>query len=129
MPTIQAEADDRTMKQTRTTWRRIILALLCLALIVWSVRPDLKHLPRYLSVAQEHAQTVAEHGHSHGLEEDLLWAMHGHAHDRADHEHVADLLLPPAPSPAPPAHGMSREMRPERKSPVPVFLLERPPRA
>ena len=30
---------------------------------------------------------IAEHGHSHGLEDDILWAMHGHSHDSIDHDH------------------------------------------
>jgi hypothetical protein len=29
----------------------------------------------------------AEHGHAHGDTIDALWALHGHAHDVADHDH------------------------------------------
>ncbi|MCR8825277.1 hypothetical protein [Pseudosulfitobacter koreensis] len=49
--------------------------------------PSTSHTPAILDVLQEHADMIAEHGHSHGLEEDILWATHGHSHDSIDHDH------------------------------------------
>lgn len=40
---------------------------------------------------------IEDHGHSHGLELDVLWAMHGHQHDRADHDHNPAVLVFTAP--------------------------------
>ncbi len=46
-------------------------ALLCvLALVAASVLPT-PHVPRVLQVLSDHAAMIAEHGHSHGLEEDI----------------------------------------------------------
>jgi len=40
---------------------------------------------------------IEDHGHSHGLEIDLLWAMHGHQHDLADHDHNTAVLAKSGP--------------------------------
>ncbi|MEL6266911.1 MAG: hypothetical protein AAFR52_14905 [Pseudomonadota bacterium] len=107
---------------------RGLLTFLCVAFSAWAIDPDLAHIPKVLSVLDHHAELVAEHGHSHGLEEDLAWALHGHAHDKADHDHgteviVAADLAPPLP-PSPEARPASRP----RDGPAPVFRHERPPR-
>ena len=71
---------------------------------------------------------IAEHGHSHGLEEDLIWAMHGHSHDVADHDHSHAVLLQPR------SDGVAVEMTATWQGRAlahwspPVFRLERPPR-
>ena len=62
----------------QTFIERITTALLCLSLVVWSMLPSLSHVPRIAETLNEHAQMVADHGHSHGFAEDLLWALHGH---------------------------------------------------
>lgn len=42
--------------------RRALLSLLCLAFAAWAVDPDLAHLPKVVSVLEDHARMVAEHG-------------------------------------------------------------------
>ncbi|MFZ7094315.1 hypothetical protein [Primorskyibacter sp. 2E233] len=109
--------------------RRAIVALSCLALLVWTVAPTASHIPTVLETLQDHAEMVAEHGHSHGLEEDLIWAMHGHSHDVSDHDHSQAVLMP-----ARFALSYSetsaewRGLSQANWSP-PLFRLERPPRA
>ncbi|WP_419905854.1 hypothetical protein [Kiloniella sp.] len=49
--------------------------------------PSVTHSPTVLETIQDHLEQVESHGHSHGFEEDLFWAMHGHSHDVADHDH------------------------------------------
>lgn len=77
----------------RTTGQAAFAMLLCVAVLVWSVVPTSSHVPAVLDVLQEHEQLIADHGHSHGMEEDLAWAMHGHSHDRADHDHSQAVVL------------------------------------
>ena len=72
--------------------RQAMALLLCLALVVWSVMPASTHTPAVLETIQDHLQMIADHGHSHGFEEDLYWAMHGHSHDVADHDHSQAFL-------------------------------------
>ncbi len=66
---------------------------LCLSVLFWSLQPATAHTPAILDVLGEHAQMIEKHGHSHGLEEDLAWAMHGHSHDAADHDHSSVVLI------------------------------------
>jgi hypothetical protein len=61
--------------------------------VIWSILPNLSHVPRIAETLQDHAQMTADHGHSHGLQEDLLWAMHGHSHDVVDHDHSLALVV------------------------------------
>ena len=68
-------------------------AALCFALLLWSVPPFANHTPSVIETVQEHLERIAEHGHSHGFEEDLFWTMHGHSHDGADHDHSQVILL------------------------------------
>lgn len=107
----------------------MLIALLCLAFAGWTAKPDLAHLPKLLTVLQDHAEMVAEHGHSHGFEADLAWALHGHSHDGADHEHGGEVVMPLATAPAPSPAGPDRGLPPARDGPSPVFRLDRPPRA
>ena len=74
--------------------RQALMALLCLSLVVWSVMPTTTHTPAVFETIQGHLEMVANHGHSHGFEEDLYWAMHGHSHDMADHDHSQAFLTP-----------------------------------
>lgn len=69
--------------------------LLCVAVLAWSFAPSTGHSPDYLEVLTEHAEMVSEHGHYHGLAEDLWWAIHGHHHDTVDHDHSPGALLLP----------------------------------
>lgn len=71
---------------------------------------------------------VVEHGHSHSPAMDLLWALHGHSHDVADHDHS------PAIPPLPPTVTLVRDPValvtagvPEPGPPT-AYRIERPPR-
>ncbi len=78
-----------------TRWgRRMLLSLACFGLIVWTLAPSSAHVPQLVETLQEHAEVTASHGHSHGLEEDMMWAMHGHSHDATDHDHTQAALFP-----------------------------------
>ncbi|MDF1801340.1 hypothetical protein [Thalassovita sp.] len=109
--------------------QRALVALSCLALFIWTVAPTASHVPTVLETLQDHAQMVAEHGHSHGLQEDLIWAMHGHSHDVADHDHSQAVLMPARFALS---HSVTsaewRGIAQVNWSP-PLFRLERPPRA
>ncbi len=83
----QAGRQAEMMTTLRTIGQAAFATLLCMALLVWSVLPTTSHVPNVLDVIQEHSEMIAEHGHSHGFEEDILWAMHGHSHDSIDHDH------------------------------------------
>jgi hypothetical protein len=72
----------------RTAWS----ALLCLALVVWSIAPATDHAPSVFDVIADHRAMITEHGHTHGFHEDLAWALHGHSHDVADHDHSPAVL-------------------------------------
>lgn len=104
-----------------------LLLSMCVAL--WSLAPTASHVPEMVETLQEHAQMVAEHGHSHGFEDDLAWAMHGHAHDVADHDH--------SPAALPRASVEVAFRLPDTQSPARIDVAEeialpppeRPPRA
>jgi len=80
------------MRFERNHGRGAFAALLCICLAIWSAMPSATHAPVLFETLQDHAEMIAEHGHSHGLEEDLYWAMHGHSHDTADHDHSQAVL-------------------------------------
>lgn len=69
-------------------------ALVCLSVVIWSLVPAKNHVPALIDTLQEQVQMITEHGHAHGLEEDLAWALHGHSHDAADHDHGSAVILP-----------------------------------
>jgi hypothetical protein len=117
------------MRPMATFGRQAFAALLCLSLVVWSVVPAATHAPTVFETIQDHLEMIADHGHSHGFEEDLFWAMHGHSHDAADHDHSQALLaLGDRTLPA----SASRDAWRLRASPDGShrrFRIERPPRA
>ncbi|MDM7459793.1 MAG: hypothetical protein P3W94_010725 [Paracoccus sp. (in: a-proteobacteria)] len=117
------------MKQLRTFGGSALAALLCLSLAVWSVAPSASHIPSVVQVVADHADMIAEHGHSHGLEEDLYWAIHGHSHEVADHDH-SQALLAFAAGPRP-SFGYRDDfrLRSSTGGPHRVYLIERPPQA
>lgn len=82
------------MINTTDIVKRLFAMLPCLALVVWSVMPSFTHAPTVFETIHEHLEMVEDHGHSHGFEEDLYWAMHGHSHDLADHDHTQAFLNP-----------------------------------
>jgi len=111
------------------TGRRLLFSLACIALAVWTVSPTASHLPKIVETLQEHAEMIATHGHSHGLEEDLIWALHGHSHEAADHDHKqADFIQDRAQNVTIETriywHGIAIA-----NGPPPSFRLDRPPRA
>lgn len=109
--------------------RRVLFALSCLALIVWTVAPNASHVPTVIETLHDHAEMIATHGHSHGLAEDLIWAMHGHGHDVADHDHSQAILI--FARFARTRGETSAEWRSAARADwsPPLFRLERPPRA
>lgn len=105
------------------------MALLCLSLVVWSVMPTTTHTPAVIETIQDHLEMIADHGHSHGFEEDLYWAMHGHSHDVADHDHNQAYLMPGRSS-EPSAEYRKPWLRiASTNGPTRHFRIDRPPRA
>lgn len=104
-------------------------ALLCLSLVGWSILPSLSHVPRIAETLTEHTQMIAEHGHSHGFQEDLLWALHGHSHDAVDHDHSSVLAVTAAGGAIWPAARDAWRLRALQSGPHRIFRIERPPRA
>ena len=116
------------MVSARTVRQGAFAALLGLALLVWTVLPATSHAPLIFETLQEHAEMIDEHGHSHGLEEDLAWAMHGHSHDSVDHDHSQAILIPglfPQPFDG---YATAWRLDAAPAGPSMAFLIERPPR-
>ena len=116
------------MRAIRIFGHQILGILLCLALVVWSVTPSFTHAPTVFETIHDHLEMIADHGHSHGLEEDLYWAMHGHGHDVADHDHTHACLL--TENVSEPVLALS-EMRAglfAMQGPARLFRIDRPPR-
>ena len=85
--------------------------------------------PSVFKVVAEHTEMIAEHSHSHGFEEDLYWALHGHSHDMVDHDHSQALLALGAGSQPSWGYRDNLRLRPSSYGPHRVYLIERPPRA
>ncbi|MEP2706307.1 MAG: hypothetical protein ABJN98_09285 [Roseibium sp.] len=83
----------RSRFQRQKHWRQSLAALLCFSLFAWTTFPAASHTPKFLDTIHDHFQMIEDHGHSHGLDIDILWAMHGHQHDLADHDHNAAVLV------------------------------------
>lgn len=118
-----------TMRLWRNRGQKALAALLCLSLLVWSIMPSIAHAQRIADTLQEHAQTIAEHGHSHAVDQDLLWALHGHSHDAVDHDHGHAMAALGDKSDLVPGKRDTWSLRPSRDGPYRLFLIERPPRA
>lgn len=116
------------MKTLRRLGRTAFVALLCASLLAWSVRPAQTHAPSPVEMAQNLAPTDADHGHSHGVAEDLYQAVHGHSHDVADHDHAMAVLARGLASAAMPDARADWGAIGSRGDPGPVFRLRRPPR-
>ena len=117
------------MRATQTKVRSIFATVICAALFVWSVMPSFTHSPMIFETIQDHLEMVEDHGHSHGFEEDLFWAMHGHSHDVSDHDHNHAFLLTsqriePFAAFSEALIGMVSSSGPSRN-----FRIDRPPRA
>ena len=109
--------------------QHVFAAILTVSLALWSVVPAATHAPAVFETIQDHLAMIDDHGHSHGFEEDLYWAMHGHGHDTADHDHSqATLLRATGESPA--LHDRAAwRFRSVPAGPSRIFRIERPPRA
>lgn len=117
------------MKQAYEHILRVGLSALCLSLVVWSVTPSFSHAPSVFETIQDHLEVVEDHGHSHGFEEDLFWAMHGHSHDVTDHDHN-QAFLSSGPGTAPELHiGEAWRGLVATRGPTRQFRIDRPPRA
>ena len=117
------------MTPLRTIGKAAFATLLCAAVLVWSVMPTTSHAPTILDVLQEHAEIIAEHGHSHGLEEDLAWAMHGHSHDSVDHDHSQAVVPGPDLSSQPlDIYRTAWRLGAATANTLRIDLIERPPR-
>ena len=112
---------------------RTLAALVCAALALWSIVPASSHVPKVFEVLAEHAEIAAVHGHSHGLEEDLLEALHGHGHghghEAADHDHSQALLPSGERTHASAVQAGLWRLRASPGGPGRLFRIERPPRA
>ena len=126
-PETSGQAD--LMKTLLTIGKAAFATLLCAAVVDWSVMPTTSHAPAILDVLQEHAEMIAEHGHSHGLEEDLLWATHGHSHDSVDHDHSQTVVPGPDLSPQPlDIYRTAWRLSSATANPLRIYQIERPPR-
>ena len=109
-------------------WRRWCAVALCLSIAIWAVMPTPLHVPSVTEIIEQHAEMVAEHGHSHGLAEDLFWALHGHGPDVAEHDHGAATLTAPQWAQVFPLPGDSLRLLSALEKPWIVSGIERPPR-
>ena len=108
--------------------RNLLKALLCLAVLSWSLMPAMSHAPAVFETIQDHAAIIAEHGHTHGLEEDLAWALHGHTHDAADHDHSPVILASGRVAQPVSITVARRRTETADAGPWPLHRIERPPR-
>ena len=127
--TLETSRRAKPMDTLRTVVNAAFSTLLCLAILLWSVVPATSHAPSVFGVLQEHAEMVAEHGHSHGLEEDLAWAMHGHNHDSVDHDHSQAVVPGPDRSPHPlDIYRAAWPLSSATSNTLQTYQIERPPR-
>ncbi len=69
---------------------RLALALLLSVYIAtWSTVYSVGHTSFIISDLQHHlhSEDVSDHNHIHSEAENIWWALHGHDHDQADHDH------------------------------------------
>ncbi|MCR9215238.1 MAG: hypothetical protein NXI13_16090 [Proteobacteria bacterium] len=117
------------MRRFQANGKNGIAVLLCLSLVIWSAIPPVSHMPSVLDTLQEHLEMVEDHGHSHGLEEDLFWALHGHSHDKADHDHSQAFFLLGSESFPTTWYSETWRLKASENGPSPQFRIDRPPRA
>ena len=118
-----------SMQPWRKLGQQALAVVICLSVAVWSILPMATHVPDVLDTLQDHAEMIATHGHSHGLAEDLAWALHGHSHDAMDHDHNQAFLTAAQDSVAL-DHGADLwRFHPAPDMAYRVFRIDRPPRA
>lgn len=118
----------RLTSQYDKGWRRWCAVALCLSIALWAVMPTPPHVPSIIEIIEQHAEMIAEHGHSHGLAENLFWALHGHGPDVAEHDHGVATLTAPQSAQVFPLPGDSARLLSAVEKPWIVFGIERPPR-
>jgi len=90
--------------------------------------PTPPHVPSVMEIIEQHAEMIAEHGHSHGLAEYLFWALHGHGPDVAEHDHGAATLTVPLLAQIFPLPRDAGQLLVAEEKPWIGFRIERPPR-
>jgi hypothetical protein len=100
-------------RREQTIAVRIMAAVLCLSLIGWSMLPSLSHVPRIAETRHEHAQMIADHGHSH---------------DAVDHDHSLALAVAATSGAFWPAGQDGLRLWASQSGPHRIFRIERPPR-
>ena len=90
--------------------------------------PTPPHVPSIIETLGQHAEIIAEHGHSHGLAEDIFWALHGHGPDVAEHDHGAATLTVPPRAQIFPLPRDAAQLVVAVEKPWIGFGIERPPR-
>lgn len=108
--------------------RQAFAVFLCLTVFAWSAVPSTAHAPKIFETIQDHLEIIADHGHSHGFEEDLYWAMHGHSHDTTDHDHSQAFISVSGGTSHAVPHLHIWWMNPSPRIGRHAFLIERPPR-
>ena len=116
------------MLTMRTIGGRAFKLVLMVSFVTFSVMSSMYHAPSVSDEIEAHLAMTTEHGHSHGLEEDLLRAMHGHSHDVYDHDHSTVWLALSSSTLGVDRRDSWQPAVSEQKSSL-TFLIERPPRA
>lgn len=116
------------MRKFRALMRNGLTSFLCLSFVLWSAMPSVNHIPSVLDTVQAHFEMIEDHGHSHGLEEDLFWALHGHAHDKADHDHTQAFFLLGNESVLTIKYAETWQIKASETGPSRQFRIDRPPR-
>jgi len=110
-------------------WQRRCAVALGFLILFRAALPMPAHVTSPLQTLQEHAEFIAEHGHSHGFEEDLAAAFHGHSHDAVEHDHSLAMLAVPPKTQIPMTPGATVRSPSTALVSDLVFQIERPPRA
>lgn len=71
---------------------------------------------------------IEDHGHAHGLIEDLLWDRHGHSHDATDHDHNPAMLVFGISQDPLLVFGVMQPFPISTNSSSEIFRIDRPPR-
>lgn len=116
------------MKPPKGVLQQILTIILCLSLAVWSAAPSFAHAPVIIDTLQDHLDMIKDHGHSHGFDEDIFWAMHGHSHDVVDHDHSQAFLVGGNKADPNPDLTTTWRVRLSLDGPTRKFRIERPPR-
>lgn len=109
--------------------RRLLSAVLAVAIAGVAVVPAASHSPATTGLASDEIHYTSQHGHAHHAEEDVSANRMGHIRLAIDHDHSPAMTVAPVEGgnimpPAKAWHAM-----PTWPAPAPVFRAKRPPRA